>query len=114
MLQLPTGTLNGKTAVRDNFVRPFMAAFPGNIPRDPQSGPRAQAVEWSFAAVGSGPCANVTPTNKRVRVPGCWFYEYDLVERIIPAGRVYFNGRNTLVGAGAQVSFLEPGRRVLP
>jgi ketosteroid isomerase-like protein len=31
ILQLPTGTLKGKTAVRDNFVRPFIAGFPGNI-----------------------------------------------------------------------------------
>src|SRR5436305_5350791 len=29
-IQLPTGTLEGKTAVRDNFVRPFIAGFPGN------------------------------------------------------------------------------------
>ncbi|PYU51937.1 MAG: hypothetical protein DMG53_00960, partial [Acidobacteria bacterium] len=31
VIQLPTGTLEGKIAVRDNFVRPFIAAFPGNV-----------------------------------------------------------------------------------
>ena len=31
VLDLPTGTLEGKTAVRDNFVRPFIAGFPGNV-----------------------------------------------------------------------------------
>ncbi len=31
VLQLPTGTLEGKISVRDNFVRPFVAAFPGNV-----------------------------------------------------------------------------------
>ncbi|MBL8238685.1 MAG: nuclear transport factor 2 family protein [Bryobacterales bacterium] len=30
-LHLPTGPLSGKTAVRDSFVRPFVAAFPGNV-----------------------------------------------------------------------------------
>jgi ketosteroid isomerase-like protein len=31
VIHLPTGTLEGKTAVRDNFVRPFITAFPGNV-----------------------------------------------------------------------------------
>jgi ketosteroid isomerase-like protein len=31
VIHLPNGTLEGKTAVRDNFVRPFTAAFPGNV-----------------------------------------------------------------------------------
>jgi ketosteroid isomerase-like protein len=31
VIQLPTGTLKGKAAVRDNFVRPFITAFPGNV-----------------------------------------------------------------------------------
>lgn len=31
VINLPTGKLDGRTAVRDNFVRPFIAAFPGNV-----------------------------------------------------------------------------------
>ena len=31
VLHVPTGTLKGKTEVRDNFVRPFITAFPGNV-----------------------------------------------------------------------------------
>ena len=31
VLQLPTGTPEGKAAVRDNFVRPFIAGFHGNV-----------------------------------------------------------------------------------
>jgi ketosteroid isomerase-like protein len=31
VIHLPTGRLDGKTAVRDNFVRPFISAFPGNV-----------------------------------------------------------------------------------
>jgi ketosteroid isomerase-like protein len=30
-LHLPIGTFSGKAAVRDNFVRPFIAGFPGNV-----------------------------------------------------------------------------------
>jgi hypothetical protein len=30
-LWLPTGFLEGKAAVRDQFVRPFINAFPGNV-----------------------------------------------------------------------------------
>ena len=31
VIHLPTGVLEGKTAVRDNFVGPFIAGFPGNV-----------------------------------------------------------------------------------
>jgi predicted ester cyclase len=93
VLHLPTGALNGKAAVRDNFVRPFIAAFPGNIHaiRHLAHARNLVAVEWSFEAVHSGSFANIAPTNKKVQVPGCSFYEYDLAQRIIPAGRIYLD-----------------------
>jgi len=93
VLHLPTGTLNGKTAVRDNFVRPFVAGFPGNIHsiRNLAHARNLAAVEWSFEAVHSGSFANIAPTNKKVQVFGSSFYEYDLAKRIIPAGRIYFD-----------------------
>ena len=93
ILDLPTGTLKGKTAVRDNFVRPFIAGFPGNVHaiRNLAHAKNLVAVEWSFEAVHKGPFANVEATGKNVRVPGCSFYEYDLATRKIPAGRIYFN-----------------------
>ena len=31
LIQLPTGMLEGKAAVRDRFVHPFITGFPGNI-----------------------------------------------------------------------------------
>jgi hypothetical protein len=42
-------------------------------------------------------------TGKRVQVPGCSFYEYDLGSRKIPAGRIYFDFATLLrqIGAGA-------------
>src|SRR4051812_47562992 len=92
-LTLPTGTLRGKTAVRDNFVRPFIAGFPGNVHaiRNLAFGSNFVAVEWSFEAEHKGIFAGVAATGKRVQVPGCSFYEYDLSTGTIPAGRIYFD-----------------------
>jgi len=93
VLHLPTGALEGKPAVRDNFVRPFISAFPGNVHsiRNLAHAKNLVAVEWSFEAVHKGAFANVEATGKKVRVPGCSFYEYDLEARMIPAGRIYFD-----------------------
>lgn len=93
VIQLPTGTLEGKAAVRDNFVRPFIAAFPGNVHaiRNLAHAKNFVAVEWSFEAVHQGPFADIQATGKKVQVPGCSFYEYDLATRQIPAGRIYFD-----------------------
>jgi steroid delta-isomerase-like uncharacterized protein len=93
VIHLPTGTLEGKAAVRDNFVRPFIAAFPGNVHtiRYLAHARNLVAVEWSFDAVHSGAFAGIPATGKQVQVPGCSFYEYDLGRRTIPAGRIYFD-----------------------
>jgi steroid delta-isomerase-like uncharacterized protein len=105
VLHLPTGTIEGKTAVRDNFVRPFITAFPGNVHaiRNLAHAQNLAAVEWSFEAVHKGPFANIEATGKQVRVPGCSFYEYDLETRTIPAGRIYFDFATLLrqIEAGA-------------
>ena len=105
LIHLPTGTLEGKTAVRDNFVRPFITAFPGNVHsiRNLAHAKNLVAVEWSFEAVHKGTFANVEATGKKVQVPGCSFYEYDLGTRKIPAGRIYFDVATLLrqIGAGA-------------
>jgi steroid delta-isomerase-like uncharacterized protein len=105
VLHLPTGTLEGKTAVRDNFVRPFIAAFPGNVHaiRNLAHAKNLVAVEWSFEAVHKGAFAKVEATGKKVSVPGCSFYEYDLGSRRIPAGRIYFDFATLLrqIGVGA-------------
>jgi steroid delta-isomerase-like uncharacterized protein len=105
VLDLPTGRLQGKTAVRDNFVRPFIAAFPGNVHaiRNLAHAKNLVAVEWSFNAVHKGAFASVEATGKEVQVPGCSFYEYDLGTRKIPAGRIYFDFATLLrqIGVGA-------------
>jgi predicted ester cyclase len=60
------------------------------------------AVESSFEAVHKGSFAGVEATGKRVQVPGCSFYEYNLGTRQIPAGRIYFDFVTLLrpIGAG--------------
>jgi steroid delta-isomerase-like uncharacterized protein len=105
VIHLPTGALEGKTAVRDNFVRPFITGFPGNVHsiRNLAHADNLVAVEWSFEAVHKGAFAGVEATGKRVQVPGCSFYEYDLGTRTIPAGRIYFDFATLLrqIGPGA-------------
>jgi len=104
VLHLPTGALEGKTAVRDNFVHPFVTAFPGNVHsiRNLAHGKNLVAVEWSFEAAHKGVFAKIEATGKKVQVPGCSFYEYDLRTRKIPAGRIYFDFAALLrqIGAG--------------
>ena len=105
VIHLPTGTLEGKAAVRDNFVRPFIAAFPGNVHsiRNLAHAGNLVAVEWSFEAVHKGAFANIEATGKKVQVPGCSFYEFDLATRKIPAGRIYFDFATLLRQIGAAV-----------
>ena len=93
VIHLPTGTLKGRSAVRDNFVRPFIAGFPGNVHtiRNLAHAENLVAVEWNFEAVHSGAFASIPATGKRVEVPGCSFYEYDLSANLITAGRIYFD-----------------------
>jgi steroid delta-isomerase-like uncharacterized protein len=104
ILRLPTGTLDGKAAVRDNFVRPFIAAFPGNVHaiQNLAHGRGMVAVEWSFEAVHKGAFANTPASGRRVTVPGCSFYEYDLSARVITAGRIYFDFDTLLRQIGAK------------
>jgi steroid delta-isomerase-like uncharacterized protein len=93
VIQLPTGTLTGKTAVRDNFVVPFVAGFPGNI-HAVQRLAHAEnlvAVEWKFEAMHTGEFLGIQPSGNHVQVPGCSFYEYRLDSRRITAGRIYFD-----------------------
>jgi steroid delta-isomerase-like uncharacterized protein len=93
VLHLPTGTLEGKAAVRNNFVRPFISAFPGNVHsiRNLAHARNLAAVEWGFEAVHKGAFAGVEAKGKSVQVPGCSFYEYDLGMKKITAGRIYFD-----------------------
>jgi steroid delta-isomerase-like uncharacterized protein len=93
VIQLPIGIFKGKGTVRDNFVRPFLTGFPGNVHmiRNLAFARNLVAVEWNFEATHSGTFAGIPASSKQVQVPGCSFYEYDLDERVILAGRIYFD-----------------------
>src|SRR2546429_2786577 len=63
--------------------------------------------DWSSDVCSSdlkGDFGKIVATGKKVQVPGCSFYEYDLGSRKIPAGRIYFDFATLLrqIGAGAR------------
>ena len=93
VIEIPVGRLDGKTAVRDRFVRPFITAFPGNVhvPVNLAHAPNLVAVEWRFEAVHRGAFAGIPATGRSVSVPGCSFYQHDLARRVITGGRIYFD-----------------------
>src|SRR5690349_17772279 len=72
ILQLPTGELKGHAAVRNNFVHPFILAFPGNIhtPVHVAHAANLVAVEWIFTAVHRGPFAGFPASNQSVKLHG--------------------------------------------
>ena len=93
VLQIPGALLEGKEAVRDQFVRPFVTAFPGNrhLVKNIICGPGVATVEFSFEAQHKGSFKGHAATGARVKLPGCGVYEYDAVKRQITAGRIYFD-----------------------
>jgi steroid delta-isomerase-like uncharacterized protein len=103
-LQIPGTLINGKAAVREQFVRPFITGFPGNrhIAKNMIFGRDVVVVEWSIEAEHKGPFAGRPATGARVEVPGCSVYEYDSVNRQITAGRIYFDVATLLKQIGAE------------
>jgi steroid delta-isomerase-like uncharacterized protein len=92
-LEIPGTFMRGRAAVRDQFVRPFMAGFPGNrhIAKNMIFGKDTVVVEWSFEANHAGPFVGHAATGTTVKLPGCGVYEFDRVNRKIAAGRIYFD-----------------------
>src|SRR5215468_5757189 len=93
VLQIPGLLMEGKEAVREQFARPFITAFPGNrhLVKHMMFGPGVVLVEFSFEAQHQGPFAGHAATGARVKLPGCGIYEYDSAKRQITAGRIYFD-----------------------
>jgi steroid delta-isomerase-like uncharacterized protein len=92
-LEIPGSIINGKAALRDQFVRPFIAGFPGNrhVVKNLICGKGIVAVEWTFEAAHKGTFAGTAPTGSAVKLPGCGVYQFDPVKRQITAGRIYFD-----------------------
>ena len=91
-VELPGILMNGKAELRDQFVRPFIAAFAGNhhVVKNMVFGKNTVVVEFSFEADHNGPFAGRAATGIPVKVPGCGVYEFDSVNRKITVARIYF------------------------
>jgi len=92
-LEIPGTMINGKAALRDQFVRPFVAGFPGNrhVVKNMIFGKDVVVVEWSFEAAHKGPFAGTAATGTAVNLPGCGVYQFDLMKRQVTAARIYFD-----------------------
>src|SRR5262249_9130926 len=92
VLQIPGLLMEGKDAVREQFARPFITAFPGNrhLVKNMMFGPGVVVVEFSFEAQQKGPFAGHAATGARITLPGCGVYEYDAATRQITAGSNLF------------------------
>src|SRR6185295_10320196 len=92
-LQIPGALMQGQEAVRQEFVRPFITAFPGNrhFIKNMVFGPGMVVAEFIFEAQHKGPFSGHAPTGARINLPGSGVYEYDSAKRLITAGRIYFD-----------------------
>jgi len=92
-LEIPGSIIDGKIALRDQFVRPFIAGFPGNrhMVKNMIFGTDVVVVEWSFEAAHKGPFVGTAATGTAVKLPGCGVYQFDPEKRQITAARIYFD-----------------------
>ena len=92
-LEIPGTIINGKAALRDQFVRPFVAGFPGNrhVVKNMIFGKDVVVVEWTFEAAHKGPFAGTVATGSSIKLPGCGVYQFDPIKRQITAARIYFD-----------------------
>jgi ketosteroid isomerase-like protein len=103
VLQIPGTLMKGKTAVLEQFVRPFIIGFLGNrhIAKNMIHGQGVVVVEWSFEAEHKGTFAGRVATGNQVKLPGCSVYEYDSTKRQITGGRIYCDMGTLLRQIGA-------------
>src|SRR5262249_20656630 len=92
-IQIPGSLIQGNAAVREQFVRPFITAFPGNrhVVKNMIFGRGAVLLEFTFEARHKGPFDGRAATDAPIELPGCGVYEYDSAKRQITAGRIYFD-----------------------
>ena len=92
-VQIPGSLLQGQTAVREQFVRPYITGFPRNrhLVKHMIFGPEEVTVEFTFDAQHTGPFAGYAATDAHVQVAGCGVYQYDLARRQITTASIYFD-----------------------
>ena len=78
-VQIPGSLMHGDSAVREQFVRPFVAAFPGNrhVVKNMILGLDAVVVEFTFEVIHRGPFAGRAATDAHIELAGCGGYERD-------------------------------------
>ena len=93
VLQMAGVIMEGKAAIRDQFVRPLIPACPGHWHRLKHilCSQAVVNVEFTFEAENSGPFKGPAATGARVVVSGCGVYEFDSERRQITAARIYFD-----------------------
>ena len=91
-LEVPGPLINGKAALRDQFVCPFVAGLPGNrhIVKSMIFGKNVVVVEWSCEAAHKGPSL-AAATGAAVKLPGSAVHEFDPVNRQITAAGIHFD-----------------------
>src|SRR5262245_15677203 len=92
-IQIPGSFMQGHSAVREQFVRPFITAFPGNrhVVKSMIADCNVVLVEFTFEAEHKGPFAGRAATDAPVVLPGCGVYEFDPAKRQVTAARIYFD-----------------------
>jgi PAS domain S-box-containing protein len=97
-VQIPGSLMQGKAALREQFVRPFINGFPGNrhFVKNMIFGRDVVVVEFTFKAEHKGPFAGRVATDARIELAGCGVYEYDCAKRQIVAARIYFDAGTLL------------------
>jgi PAS domain S-box-containing protein len=92
-VQIPGSLMQGHSAVREQFVRPFITAFAGNrhFVKNIIFAQDVAVIEFTFKAEHKGPFAGHAATDARIELPGCGVYEYDSARRQITAARIYFD-----------------------
>jgi PAS domain S-box-containing protein len=103
VLQIPSVIMQGKAALRHQYVHPFITAFPGNRHRVKHMicGQGVVNVEFSFEAKHTGPFKGHAATGARVMVPGCGVYEFDSERRQVTAARIYLDVGTSLQSIAA-------------
>ena len=95
--------LEGKPSVAENFVLPFIKAFPGNVHKIlnfVQQGNQV-VIEFMFTAIHQGEFAGIPPSGRTVNLPVCSVYTVE--GRQITRGHLYFHGptlTDQLAGTG--------------
>src|SRR5262249_21658227 len=97
-VQIPCSLMQGKSALREQFVRPFIVGFPGNrhVVKNMVLGRDVAVVEFSFEAEHKGPFAGRAATDARIELSGCGVYQLDPAKRQIATAHIYFDAGTLL------------------